>query len=826
MVQRAPGLLTLLPLLLLSACGEPSLLECLPPSMEAVVGSSVEVRVDCFLEPPDEKVRLRLETLEVSSPFEARIDGGGQVRVIFTPEAAGPASGVLTVRHRLDGEAQPPLEVALSAVGLSPLDWEAGPEPLPCPVDTAAPLLEQALALAGLDLSTFGFDELDLASSGYWSGGWLDDPFLLSWFLALREAPARAGCFAGELVRPLDHHLAGRHPVSAAIRQAAGLLDRPVPAGLPVDGRVAGGDPIEALEAICALAGEPCWFPGEGELPPDLGEALAPILWAMADGIAARLSLDETSARGPQWWFENGGHINLIGFVGESPDSTDADDRAYLLGETGRAELYLAAARIAHAVESADWTPFRDRPGVAYQLRTPFGWVRISGGEADVHPPQDEPTLLQLDLGGDDEYLGEVGANRSGDNPVALAIDLGGADTYHYEVRATPHDQPRLPPADEHGRYRADDPNIGPVSRSELSRQGAGRNGIGMLFDLGPEGDTYASLRASQGYAHQGVGVLYDAGGSDTYVGEVGVQGSAQFGIGLSIDAGEGDDLRHAFAFAQGYGYSAGAGLLVDGGGNDDYRCDHGDPNQGGLPLYYSAQLGSNGNSSFCQGAGFGRRGDANRTFWSGGLGVLRDLGGDDTYEASVFAQGTGYWQGTGLLADADGADVYDAYWYVQGAAAHYAIGILTDGGTGDDLFDATRRTRNMSLGSGHDYSVGVLLSEGGADEYNIGTLAVGSSNCNGVGLFVDNAGDDRYLAFSDYSSGMGNVSSECLADRPDAVSIGVMIDAGGSDTYDYPASTFPTPSEGGTWGHARNDLPSEYGAGLDAEGESSLHAE
>ena len=49
---------------------------------------------------------------------------------------------------------------------------------------------------------------------------------------------------------------------------------------------------------------------------------------------------------------------------------------------------------------------------------------------------------------------------------------------------------------------------------------------------------------------------------------------------------------------------------------------------------------------------------------------------------------------------------------------------------------------------------------------------------------------------------------------------------AGGSDTYDYPVSSHPTPAEGGTWGHARNDLPSEYGAGLDAEGESGLHAE
>ncbi len=50
------------------------------------------------------------------------------------------------------------------------------------------------------------------------------------------------------------------------------------------------------------------------------------------------------------------------------------------------------------------------------------------------------------------------------------------------------------------------------------------------------------------------------------------------------------------------------------------------------------------------------------------------------------------------------------------------------------------------------------------------------------------------------------------------------MIDAGGTDTYEYPASDFPVPSEGGTWGHKRNGLASEAGAGVDATGESGIH--
>ena len=70
----------------------------------------------------------------------------------------------------------------------------------------------------------------------------------------------------------------------------------------------------------------------------------------------------------------------------------------------------------------------------------------------------------------------------------------------------------------------------------------------------------------------------------------------------------------------------------------------------------------------------------------------------------------------------------------------------------------------------------------------------------------------------------MGNVSGECLGTRPTAASLGLMIDAGGTDTYEYPASDFPVPSEGGTWGHKRNGLVSEAGAGVDATGESGIH--
>ena len=77
-----------------------------------------------------------------------------------------------------------------------------------------------------------------------------------------------------------------------------------------------------------------------------------------------------------------------------------------------------------------------------------------------------------------------------------------------------------------------------------------------------------------------------------------------------------------------------------------------------------------------------------------------------------------------------------------------------------------------------------------------------------------------------DKSSGMGNASSECIMERPNAVSIGVMIDGGGTDQYEYPMSDHTLPADNSSWGHKRNGLDSEFGAGLDAEGETGIHAE
>ncbi|MDX1434426.1 MAG: hypothetical protein R3286_18430 [Gammaproteobacteria bacterium] len=707
--------------------------------------------------------------------------------------------------------------------------WDPAPAPPPCRAGRVAPLVADALLARGLDGARVTISAGDLESSHYARAGVLDDSFRLSWFREVFADPARLGCFEGRVAHTLDGYLDAPHTVAGVIRHAARWLDRDPGEAPPYPSSGEDGAPASFDAALARLCEPAAGDPGEtgcgsphGRLPADLAAALAPVMWAIGDAVAAQRAQHE--ARGLSAEAEGlrvlGGNFLYPSALGARPDLRAPSTADFFLG-VDRAHLYAAAARLAFAIEDVDWARFRGRRGIAYELRTPLGRIRVHDAAAHVHRDGEGPVLLGLDLGGDDLYLGAVAANGPG-NPVSIAIDLAGSDVYRYP-ESRPSDDGHLLAPDEFGRF-AGNTVAGAFSLSLDARQGAARNGVAMLFDLGTDDDHYQSLRMSQGYAHLGVGVLYDAGGNDRYLSEAASQGAALFGIGLAIDAGAGDDLRRAFAYSQGFAYVGGFGLLLDGGGDDVYECHHGQTSAGGRYVYPSSQMRGEANQSMCQGAAQGLRDDARALFASGGLGILRDVGGDDIYEAGLFAQGSGYWQAVGILSDGAGNDHYDAFYYAQGGSAHYAIGLLADDGDGDDRFNTLRAPRFMQLGAGHDYAVGVLINEGGDDVYRFAGLAVGASNCNGIGIFVDNGGDDSYRASSDYGSGMGNVSEECLETRSGAVSIGIMIDAGGDDRYEYPPSTVPAPANGDTWGHRRHGLPTEYGIGVDGDGDSGIH--
>src|SRR5690606_38253364 len=164
----------------------------------------------------------------------------------------------------------------------------------------------------------------------------------------------------------------------------------------------------------------------------------------------------------------------------------------------------------------------------------------------------------------------------------------------------------------------------------------------------------------SQGWGPLGVGVLYDDDGDDVYLGEAGVQGAASMGIGLLLDGGD-DDEHRTFANSQGFAYVQAVGIAWDAGGGDVWCADPGKAAAGARRARCSPPRPEDGMRCLPQGAGSGLPSVGPSTGRPGGLGVLRDAGGDDAYTASAVADGGGSWQGTGLLLDGGGHDTYDA---------------------------------------------------------------------------------------------------------------------------------------------------------------------
>jgi hypothetical protein len=467
---------------------------------------------------------------------------------------------------------------------------------------------------------------------------------------------------------------------------------------------------------------------------------------------------------------------------------------------------------LAATLEGTDWAAFRGMTGPSFNVDTALGRVVLRDAAANRYDAAAyDQTVLVVDLGGDDTYEAPVASNASPDNRVSVLVDLGGDDTYGYVPQRDPLDLDTVLPSDGGGRARSGTAGSG-LSLSENGRQGSARLGVAYLYDLGGGRDQYRSLRMSQGFGALGIGGLYDDGGDDSYDVEAGGQGAGINGIGVLVDAG-GSDRYRAWAFSQAFAYVQGVGVLYDRDGDDTYLSVV-------TPVLYPSPQTMGSNSSFTQGAGFGRRADgtADRINMSGGLAVLRDRVGSDRYTTGVFGQGTGYWGGMGLLLDGAGDDRYDGRWYVQGGIAHFAYGALVDGG-GRDIHNAMAERQNMTAGAGHDFSLGVFLALGTeGDTYHVPNLALGAGNANGAGIFADEGGDDTYTAASSLT--LGNAALETLMDpgrlmRP---TVGLFLDGAGNDTYTRPTVT-PVRNDGAWSQRIHPEAMSETGMGADATG-------
>lgn len=745
--------------------------------------------------------RLGVPTCDDETPCdEGSCRGSGALRLCLSATTDGRCpDGMLAAPDPAGGEACVPHGALASR-------W-AGLD-CACVLEDPGSMLDDTAALLGLSRCDMSFTDSLLRvapeiSRDPWRLGFTDR--------ALGHWPA-AVTLGEAVARALDDAADSDRPVAASLAVLADLSDQPVADPAPPGA----GSLVDALEAwlrTTAGAADRADLEAQvGRLDASLAAALAPIVVALEDAHAER----ERALRrvGDQRARYFGSTLSVAGLSGM--DMRRSDDRGAIRGDVEVDRMAAAAVRLAAAIEDADLSRFEGVEG-DLTVESPAGRLAVRGG-AGRHTYGDDDwhaTALLVELGGDDIYRFPAGATATVDNGVAVVIDVAGADLYAYDE--VPH--PRDEGPEGHVRLASDadgrsDPapgvEAGPSSRSTTARQGAGRLGIGLLFDLGDADDVYRSPRMSQGYAWLGVGALYDAGGDDTYHAEAYSQGAAEFGVALLLDAGGGDRYT-AYHGAQGYAYARAVGALVDARGDDVYFMHPSDV------LYWSPQDPGGSNSTLGQGAGFGRRADftPDRTFMSGGLGVLRDRAGADRYTAGIFAQATGYWYGAGLLVDSAGDDHYDGQWYVQSGAAHFGVSALIEGG-GADTFNATARRQNVAIGGGHDFSASVFVDRAGDDDYRAPGLSFGTGNDGGAGLFFDAAGDDRYDATNDRSFGNASAPPDDSF-RVGAGTYGLFMDADGADTHARP--TVEPVGNDAEWTQRIHEDAGEQGAGIDREG-------
>jgi len=670
--------------------------------------------------------------------------------------------------------------------------------------DSQFPLFQQALAQVWLAPEQM---HLDAQQRSFYGG----DKNRLPFFDALWDDPWRISPYARRITDALlDKH----DDLPTVLMSAQGRLNQAVRLGLtgdvlaPYQQRVdeLGADSLavalaelEQHQGNAAAKSEDYKQPGlratgnYAQLPPVLRDNAALLLFVIPDVLEyrqraltqpiERLGLD------PQAVYDRVLESTL---AGEQDDEQvdpirELDDTLlieqlldnvdFTLLNTGATLLTIAVQKVCANLQAgqADVVNYTEIYGVA----TSLGYLRL-GDFRGKQFAADAPQLLHIAT----RDSGQPGTACTScyANPISLCIALNGE-----------------PPADNGAQWSG--------------RCAAGIFGYGILADLAGN-DVYASEDAAQGFGLFGTGILYDAAGADSYSCVLAGQGSGIYGTGLLID-GDGNDTHTCYEAAQGYGFTKGVGLLLDAGaGSDTYVADDTD-------IRFPSPQSAEHNVSMAQGVGNGLRADfTNGHSWAGGVGILIDGGGDDTYTCGVFGQGCAYWYGVGILADKGGDDSYYGLWYVQGAGAHFGVAILQDD-AGDDTY---RGPMNQNLGAGHDFTVAWFEDRAGNDSYEGCNLSLGTGNANGMGVFWDAAGDDSYLTRGITLGQSGGVAPASL--REYMLTLGVFVDGGGHDTYrEYGAEgEQPAPysfaGDGLQWtrpSSSQPPMPLELGCAVDA---------
>jgi len=732
---------------------------------------------------------------------------------------AQPAPDSLTSPHDAAPTGVPPISApALSPAPSAPPPLPAAPAapaahsrtrrvdvgfgiPLGVPPDTLSARLRAAVEKAGLDPNRAGFAMETLA---LWGGGegrlplfeiLMADPIrspdviraLGAGALSATTSAAELTLFAGQRaaigVRRglIASPHAGRWDATAdakSLERAIAALNERADAAATAPAKSSKGKSSKSKSKGSDEAG----IRTRGEVPGDarrlaafLLDAARPALDFRDDALADAAIDGGASASGLDSAFALLLRVYAAGDTAEGPDAArDARRAERFLDGVDMPLLHAGAMEIALALDEA-----RSKLGALnlageYYLEadTPLGTVVVDG-EASTTYTDRGPYLLILDAGGHDTYAGGA-ATLAANAPVSMILEIDGDDQY----------------------FAAD---------STRPSWGGACLGYAMLVDVAGS-DTYQGASVSQGAGLAGAGVLLDLDGSDRYSALTFAQGAATHGVGVLGDRA-GRDRYVAFQSAQGFGGPRGGGVLADSSGNDEYRADD------QTIRFPSAQTAAH-NTSLAQGVGCGKRADfSDGHSRAGGVGILADADGNDTYRAGVFAQGSAYWYSAGILFDGGGNDSFDGVWYAQGAAAHFAFGAIAEM-DGNDFY---RAAENMAQGAGHDFSAGVLVDYGGDDLHESPNLSLGGGNTNGLGIFFDAAGHDSYTTRGTTVFGRGNTSTPRGGLRDLFPTIGVFLDVGGRD--DYPRG-HAAAGNAKSWRQEGVDTPSlttEEGYGYDS---------
>ena len=435
---------------------------------------------------------------------------------------------------------------------------------------------------------------------------------------------------------------------------------------------------------------------------------------------------------------------------GEHPQFRGAVDFAALRAAMEALARLLSPARLDALAASLAGTPPRQPviPGVSGSvlevIDTPYGRIIVGGPGPNRYT--DAGVLAIIDVGGDDDYVFANAQDALGMHPLQVIVDFGGDDVYGTDGVGGPAAgvlgiSVLIDRAGNDRYVQGLSPAFKPREYSRASlvipdTEGVDTRLVPYVRLYGAPARATAAVTDEPGVALDagftfgagflGVGLLIDEAGDDLYLAQKYAFGAGFWsGIGLLHDV-SGNDVYAAGCAAAGAGINGAFGLLDDRTGDDFYQC------LGTFENSYSVgQEYDNGYSG--QGIGFGSswraesRGAPRRLVptLGGGVGIVIDGAGNDSYVGSSFGVASGYAGGMGMAIDLEGNDT----WFVRRGP---------DGGNHFGF------SGNHALGNGCHRGVGFLLDCAGNDRYSASNLGGGTAWDIGIGFLIDLGGDDR----------------------------------------------------------------------------------